>query len=367
MNPGKLCREALRTAGNLLRPRCAISDGFAFLQTVYPDLGGESHVNRGDSWLTPETEVDISVIIPAYNNALFLRESLDSVLNQKTRYTFEAVVVDDGSTDGTPEILREYAGRIRAIRQENKGHSGARNTGLSACRGRYILFHDSDDTLCPGALEALMSRAEKEDADIVAGGYDCREPGKDSYPGLRLPAGRAWDLEDIPGMTCGKLFRRSLWKNLCFPEGYWYEDSVICQILLPMAKGVFCIDAPVFTYLLNPQGVSASSQGQKRAVESLYITRRLLDEKESFGLPYDEQAYRHFLHMVLLTYHRTRLLDKAVSYAVFLGQRELRSGYFAQVTPPKSAEKLAQALETGSYRQYLWLCETMWIRGGGKV
>ena len=367
MNPGKLCREALRTAGNLLRPRCAISDGFAFLQTVYPDLGGESHVNRGDSWLTPETEVDISVIIPAYNNALFLRESLDSVLNQKTRYTFEAVVVDDGSTDGTPEILREYAGRIRAIRQENKGHSGARNAGLSACRGRYILFHDSDDALCPGALEALMSRAEKEDADIVAGGYDCREPGKDSYPGLRLPAGRAWDLEDIPGMTCGKLFRRSLWKNLCFPEGYWYEDSVICQILLPMAKGVFCIDAPVFTYLLNPQGVSASSQGQKKAIESLYITRRLLDEKESFGLPYDEQAYRHFLHMVLLTYHRTRLLDKTVSYAVFLGQRELRSGYYAQVTPPKSAEKLAQALETGSYRQYLWLCETMWIRGGGKV
>lgn len=367
MNPRKLCREAARSAGNLLRPKCAISDGFAYLQTVYPDLGGESYVNRGEGWLTPEKEVDISIIIPAYNNAAFLRESLDSVLNQKTRYSFEAVVIDDGSTDATPDILREYTGRIHAIRQENRGHSGARNAGLAACRGRYILFHDSDDTLCPGALEALMSRAEKENADIVAGGYDCREPGKDSYPGLRFPEGRACDAQAIPGMTCGKLFRRSMWKNLCFPEGYWYEDSVICQILLPMAKEIFCISAPVFTYLLNPKGVSVSSQGQKKAIESLYITRRLLDEKERFGLPYDEQAYRHFLHMVLLTYHRTRLLDKAVFYAVFLGQRELRRGYFAQVPPPKSAEGLARALEMGSYRQYLWLCETMWIFGGGRV
>ena len=69
---------------------------------------------------------------------------------------------------------------------------------------------------------------------------------------------------------------------------------------------------------------------------------------------------RHFLHMVLLTYHRTRLLDKEISYAVFLGQRQLQKQYFAGVTPSDPA--LAAALEQGNYRKYLWLCETLWLR-----
>lgn len=367
MNPKKAIEEALRTAGNLLRKEEAFQDGFSYLESIYPDIGSKSYVTRKESWPDPKSQVDISVIIPAYNNAPFLKGSLDSVLDQKTRYSFEAVVIDDGSTDETPEILKAYDGRIRHIRQENRGHSGARNAGLEICRGKYILFHDSDDTLCDGALEALMSCAEKTDADIVAGGYDCRYPEGAPYPGLRFQNGQVEDLESIPGMTCGKLFKRSLFAHVSFPEGYWYEDSVICQLLLPMAKRIYSIDAPVFTYLLNPKGVSASSQGQKKAVESLYITRRLLDEKERFGLSCDEKAYRHFLHMVLLTYHRTRLLDEQISYAVFLGQKELRDGYFANVQPPKSAKALSQALQTGNYRKYLWLCETMWIRTGGKV
>lgn len=356
----KLLREGSRTAGNLLRPKMDIADGFQTLEALWPDTGGGCYVDRPKSWLTPEKSVSLSVIIPAYNNAPFLRDCLDSVLGQKTTFSFEAVVIDDGSTDETPEILKEYAGRIVAVRQENKGHSGARNTGLEICCGDYILFHDSDDTLCSGALEALLGCAKERDADIVAGGYDCRPRGGDSYPGLRFPAAEVTDRETIPGMTCGKIFRRSLFAHCRFPLGYWYEDSVICQILLPLAKRIYTVEAPVFTYLLNPQGVSAVSQGKKKAVESLYVTRALLAEKPKFGLKYDETAYRHFLHMVLLTYHRTRLLDKTVSYAVFQGQRELQRRYFEGLTLSKPA--LAEALEQGNYRKYLWLCETLWLR-----
>ena len=356
----KLLREGARTAGNLLRPGMDIADGFEALEKVWPDIKGKSYVDRPADWLTSAAPVNLSVIIPAYNNAPFLRECLDSVLGQKTAFPFEAVVVDDGSTDETPEIFKEYEGRIVAVRQENKGHSGARNAGLEICRGEYILFHDSDDTLCPGALEALLSCAKGQDADIVAGGYDCRPQGGAPYPGLRFPAAEVTDPETIPGMTCGKIFRRGLFAHCRFPLGYWYEDSVICQILLPMAKKICTVEAPVFTYLLNPQGVSAVSQGKKKAVESLYVTRGLLAEKPKFGLTYDEAAYRHFLHMVLLTYHRTRLLDKTVSYAVFLGQRELQKRYFSGLKPSNPA--LAEALKTGNYRKYLLLCETLWLR-----
>ncbi len=360
MKAAKLLQEGARTARNLLRPKMDIADGFQTLESVWLDTKGECYVDRPAGWLTPENPVEVSVIIPAYNNAPFLRGCLDSVLGQKTGFPFEAVVIDDGSTDETAEILAEYAGRVVAIRQENKGHSGARNTGLEICRGAYILFHDSDDTLCPGALEALFSCAKKQNADIVAGGYDCRPQGGAAYPGLRFPAAEVTDPETIPGMTCGKLFRRALFAHCRFPMGYWYEDSVICQILLPLAKRIYTVEAPVFTYLLNPRGVSAASQGKKKSVESLYVTKALLAEKPKFGLKYDEAAYRHFLHMVLLTYHRTRQLDKTVSYAVFLGQRELQKRYFSGLKP--SNPTLAEALETGSYRKYLWLCETLWLR-----
>jgi len=93
----------------------------------------------------------VSVIIPTYNRAGCLREAVDSVLAQKFR-GFELIVVDDGSTDETPQLLREYGSSIRMLRQENRGVSAARNAGIAASRGELIAFLDSDDAWLPGKL-----------------------------------------------------------------------------------------------------------------------------------------------------------------------------------------------------------------------
>ena len=359
MRPRKLITEGCRSLGKLFSPAPAGAD--KTLEAIWPDSGGGCLLDRGTDWL--DAQVDLSIIIPCYNNAPYLKACMDSVLGQETSYSFEAVVVDDGSTDETPAILAPYREdpRVKLLRQENKGHSGARNAGLSLCRGRYILFHDSDDTLLPGSIDALLRCAFENNADIALGGYVRKDPSGNITPGKAFPAGAVTDRETVPGMTCGKAFRRSLWGNLQFPTGYWYEDSVISQILLPMAKRIYAIDTPVFAYLLNPQGVSAASQGRPKALESLYITRRLLKERAAFGLNYDADAYTHFLHMVLLTYHRTRLLGKNVPYGVYLCQRQLQKQYFSGLTAHRYAS-LAQALEKGRFRRYLWLCETLWLR-----
>ena len=360
MNPTKLLREGLRSAGKLLSPK----GDFPPLETVWPDNGGSCLCPRGEDWLSPKNPVDLSVIIPCYNNAPYLKACLDSVLSQQTVYSFEAVVIDDGSTDNTPEILAAYEGlpNVTVLRQENKGHSGARNAGIAVCRGRYLLFHDSDDTLLPGSLQALLACAMENGADIALGGYVCRDTQGNIAPGKAFPDGPIADREQIPGMTCGKAFRRELWAGLQFPEGYWYEDSVICQILLPMARRVYAVSTPIFAYLLNPNGVSAASQGQPKALESLYVTRRLLKERACFGLEQTPQDYTHFLHMVLLTYHRTRGLPRQVPYGVFLAQRELQSAYFAQFPQEGPYAALGRALAKGQFRRYLWLCETLWLR-----
>ena len=357
----RLLREAARSAGKLLSPA---SGAEADLKSIWPDNGGSCRVRRDAAWANPENPVALSVIIPCYNNAPYLKASLDSVLSQQTSDSFEAVVIDDGSTDETPAILDAYRGKpnVTLLRQENRGHSGARNAGIAACRGKYLLFHDSDDTLLPGSLEALLTCALENDADIVAGGYVCKDAQGNISPGKTFQTGPVTDREQIPGMTCGKLFRRELWGELCFPEGYWYEDSVICQILLPMAQRIYAISTPVFAYLLNPKGVSAASQGQPKALESLYITERLLGERAQFGLAVTQKDYTHFLHMVLLTYHRTRALGSKVPYPVFLAQRRLWQRYFAQLPEVPPYAPLGQALREGKFRRYLWLCETLWIR-----
>jgi glycosyltransferase involved in cell wall biosynthesis len=93
----------------------------------------------------------VSVVIPAYNCAAFVAETLDSVLAQTFR-DFEIVVVDDGSTDATPEVLRQYEGRIVMHRQPNAGLAGARNAGMRLARGELIAWLDADDLFAPDHL-----------------------------------------------------------------------------------------------------------------------------------------------------------------------------------------------------------------------
>src|SRR5215211_9350661 len=96
----------------------------------------------------------VSVVIPCYNQAHFLGEAIESVLSQSYR-NFEILVVDDGSTDNTSEVASRYE-RVRIVRQENRGLSGARNRGLREAKGEYVVFLDADDRLLPGALEASL-------------------------------------------------------------------------------------------------------------------------------------------------------------------------------------------------------------------
>jgi len=95
----------------------------------------------------------ISVIIPTYNRSWILQDAIDSVLSQ-TGCTFELIVVDDGSTDDTPDLLRSYGDRLTVLRQENRGVSAARNMGIRHAAGQLIAFLDSDDYWLPGKLAA---------------------------------------------------------------------------------------------------------------------------------------------------------------------------------------------------------------------
>jgi len=106
----------------------------------------------------------ISVVIPTYNRASFLKEAIDSVLSQTCR-DFELIVVDDGSTDDTPALLLSYGKKIKVIKKANKGPSAARNRGIKAAKGEWLAFLDSDDSWKPDKLEKQVQFI-KDNPDI---------------------------------------------------------------------------------------------------------------------------------------------------------------------------------------------------------
>lgn len=129
--------------------------------------------------------VKVSVIIPVYNVEKYLKKCLDSVINQ-TLKDIEIICVDDGSTDNSPNILNDYKNsdeRIQVIRQENRGHSGATNTGLKYVTGDYIFFVDSDDWIELTALEKLYNNAIENNSDLVL--YDAIEYFSDNQTNVR--------------------------------------------------------------------------------------------------------------------------------------------------------------------------------------
>ena len=120
-----------------------------------------------------EAQPIVSIIVPVYNVELYLRQCLDSILNQ-TYHNLEIICVNDGTKDGCGAILDEYAltdSRVVVINQENQGLSGARNTGLQHVHGKYIMFVDSDDWIDLNTCESVIKVAEEYSADLVMWSY----------------------------------------------------------------------------------------------------------------------------------------------------------------------------------------------------
>ena len=116
-----------------------------------------------------KTAPKVSVVVPAYNCEGFLPETLDCLLTQSLK-DIQIIIVDDGSTDGTPAMVDRFAAqdkRVTAIHKENGGVSSARNQGIELAEGRYILFLDSDDLLSQTALEEMYNALENTGSDLA--------------------------------------------------------------------------------------------------------------------------------------------------------------------------------------------------------
>lgn len=203
------------------------------------------------------TTPKLSIIIPAYNVETFLPKCLDSVLAQNFT-DWEAIIVDDGSTDGTGAICDDYAARdprFKVIHSPNKGISSARNTGLANAKGEFIGFVDSDDWIEPDMFATLLDDIIKNDADIAKCGYRTVEQNRTTVPTTGsfrvIDGGNAarlmYEDKKIQSFLWDKLYRRSI-LNVRFPQGRVYEDMYVLLQVLANARKITVNPTPLYNY-----------------------------------------------------------------------------------------------------------------------
>lgn len=234
--------------------------------------------------------IRLSYIVPVYNTLSWLKDCLDSLLDHHGN-DIEFVLVDDGSTDGSSELLQHYANkdsRIKLIRQANKGLSAARNIGLANAGGQYILFVDSDDVVDSKAVIRMVETAEKEDADIVTGQIMCfNENGIKSPWGIFLPYGvyetgfdymKAVNSVAYVPMVFGYMFRRelSLKHALEFIPGLIHEDELWTPMLIARARIVVTTELCHYYYRTDRDGSIMNNRDEFNRCMSIAVIIKCL-------------------------------------------------------------------------------------------
>lgn len=214
----------------------------------------------------------VSVIVPIYRVEKYLETCVDSIIDQ-TYKNLEIILVDDGSPDRCPEICDTYAQkdpRIRAIHKKNGGLSDARNVGMVAAKGAYLMFVDSDDWIEPDSIERLYDQIVVHSADMAIG---CTKKVDDvtgellfcNYRGDRKTSvvGKHEMMEeDLRGggwSACGKLYVSSVHQDIPFPIGETNEDEAIALRIIDRCKKIIKVDTLVYNYRARPDSICTSS------------------------------------------------------------------------------------------------------------
>ena len=237
----------------------------------------------------------VSVVVPVYNVERYLKECVDSVLNQ-TYSDFEIILVDDGSTDGSGKLCDDYLSvdnRIKVIHRENGGLSAARNTGMDAATGDYIYFLDSDDYIESATFEHLVHTAKTDDADIVFfDGYvyytDCEDDGN-TYGYTRkkhyqTDTGKTVLEELLINEEYRTAVPLTFYKahylqksNIRFYEGILHEDELFTfQTFNANGTVAHCHEA-LYARRIRPASIMTASSNERRFTSMLAIYNELAE------------------------------------------------------------------------------------------
>ena len=310
--------------------------------------------------------VKVSVIMPAYNSEVYIRESIDSVLAQ-TFADFELIVVDDGSTDTTAAIAESYSdSRIRLIRQPNRGVSVARNTGLEASQGQFITFLDSDDLYYPDFLKTLHRLIQSNQTEMSFSNYSESDRAEDMQKtdvnkircfikskllGTRILTSDS-QIDGLPVHINSVMISKKLIEqyHLRFIPGVrMYEDGNFLFKAFLAARKIYGTCVCLEHYRRHPGSASFTLQGVKEATP-VDLRENELEFAQCYGLngEFIRRVQRYDTFKEFKSLYKQKKREEAVQYA------------------KEHHEALAQFAATGEALRDRWICRLLLFWAAGK-
>ena len=267
----------------------------------------------------------ISIIVPAYNAEKTIKRCLDSLIDQDYS-NIEILVIDDGSSDNTYDIVEEYRKKnsnITLVHQNNQGVSVARNKGLEIATGDYVMFVDSDDSLNPGTCSLLMNVAI-ENIDLIIFGLNIYRSGKllrtphldNNIVNLDESPENYWKLRRINLGPCNKLYKKHLIRKVFDLNLSLGEDTKFVLDYMSNVHKIRILENCLYNVFLDNEN-SLNRQYRENKLDQLIVVReyeeKFLRDKYNCVIPEMYNEYFYDLHGMLFT-----IVHKRLAYNIFL-------------------------------------------------
>ncbi len=224
--------------------------------------------------------IDVSIIVPIYNTEEYLEKCIESLLNQTYR-NIEIILINDGSTDNSEQIIKQYNdSRIVYISKENEGIGKTRNLGIQIAKGKYIMFIDSDDYIRKDCVEKMLHTITEKRADMVVSNYYKDFMG--TIEEIKIPYFKPTTLLKDPNILlglnlgpCNKIYTKSLLKEIKFGEELKYEDVLFVIEALKKAKKIVKIEEYLSYYVIHSE--SETTIRDERIFDMISICKKTYD------------------------------------------------------------------------------------------
>ena len=238
----------------------------------------------------------VSVVVTTHNNEKTIEQTLNSVIDQ-TFENIEIIVINDGSTDGTENILSKFSDEITLITTNSKGPGAARNTGIEVATGNYITFMDGDDYFSDkNAITKMVELSERCRADLVITDFNyVDESGKTI---------KKWHsnkkIEHIYPSAWGKLFKIELWGEIRFPENILYEDAGVIMAIWIQARNVAVLHQAIYSYRQSEKTITQSLDNPIRHLDSIVAFRPYLKPVDDLKIQSKKKSAVHYMNHIIM-------------------------------------------------------------------
>ena len=260
---------------------------------IYTPTAQITHHNQSFKY---DVSLDLSIIVPVYNVKNYLPKCIESLI-QTTSYSYEIILIDDGSSDGSSDICDKYAQKynfIKVIHQNNKGVSSSRNNGIINSRGRYILFVDSDDYLLSHTLNTI--NLSSLDYDIIQFRHQVSNNNKTILKSQKFSKNNTKILNLYYGYMWNKFYKREIFKNIKNTVGYWFEDMINDLIIFPTYKNILTSNQITYSYTINDNGITSTSRHSHKILDAYFVLKEIISHIDDYKINYTAEHFKRLLY-----------------------------------------------------------------------